>query len=174
MFLRFFKNKGCMYNILGSVCTDMENFKIILKDMTLLLYNSFHSKTTIAFNSHWVGACVNPPPSHAKPFAGLHLHHSYQPLCAWSTPPTQAMSPTLAQLSDDCGRTLTSSDFNLRYLTPDQKVEGLLAFSSPEELDRFNQEARQANRHPELFALCPPVDEVRPFVTPANIMCRCR
>ncbi|XP_030272401.1 dedicator of cytokinesis protein 8 isoform X4 [Sparus aurata] len=68
-------------------------------------------------------------------------------------------SPTLADLSDDSGRTLTSSDFDLRCLTPDQRVEGLLAWSSHEELDRFNQEARQGNRHPELFALYPPADE---------------
>nr|XP_019958252.1 PREDICTED: dedicator of cytokinesis protein 8 [Paralichthys olivaceus] len=68
-------------------------------------------------------------------------------------------SPTLAGLSDDSGRTLTSSDFNLRCLTPDQRVEGLLAFSSHEELDRFNQDSRQGNRHPELFALYPPADE---------------
>uniref|UniRef100_A0A673BN96 Dedicator of cytokinesis 8 n=1 Tax=Sphaeramia orbicularis TaxID=375764 RepID=A0A673BN96_9TELE len=72
----------------------------------------------------------------------------------------QVKSPTLAGLTDDCGRTLTSSDFNLRCLTPDQRVEGLLAFSSHEELDRFNQDARQGNRHPELFALYPPADEV--------------
>uniref|UniRef100_A0A8C4GQU1 Dedicator of cytokinesis 8 n=1 Tax=Dicentrarchus labrax TaxID=13489 RepID=A0A8C4GQU1_DICLA len=71
----------------------------------------------------------------------------------------QKPSPTLAVLSDDSGRTLTSSDFNLRCLTPDKRVEGLLAFSSPEELDRFNQEARQGHRHPELFALYPPADE---------------
>ncbi|XP_054628714.1 dedicator of cytokinesis protein 8 isoform X2 [Dunckerocampus dactyliophorus] len=68
-------------------------------------------------------------------------------------------SPTLAVLNDDSGRTLTSSDFNLRCLTPDQRVVGLLAFSSHEELDRFNQEARQGNRYPELFALYPPADE---------------
>uniref|UniRef100_A0A3Q3JUV4 Dedicator of cytokinesis 8 n=1 Tax=Monopterus albus TaxID=43700 RepID=A0A3Q3JUV4_MONAL len=68
-------------------------------------------------------------------------------------------SPTLARLTDESGRTLTSSDFNLRCLTPDQRVEGLLAFSSHEELDRFNQEARQGNRYPELFALYPPADE---------------
>ncbi|XP_061881714.1 dedicator of cytokinesis protein 8 isoform X1 [Entelurus aequoreus] len=68
-------------------------------------------------------------------------------------------SPTLAVLNDDSGRTLTSSDFNLRCLTPDQRVESLLAFSSHEELDRFNQDARQGNRHPELFALYPPADE---------------
>ncbi|XP_047185055.1 dedicator of cytokinesis protein 8 isoform X2 [Scophthalmus maximus] len=68
-------------------------------------------------------------------------------------------SPTLAGLSDDSGRTLTSSDFNLRCLTPDQRVERLLAYGSHEELDRFNQESRQGNRHPELFALYPPADE---------------
>uniref|UniRef100_A0A7N8YL97 Dedicator of cytokinesis 8 n=1 Tax=Mastacembelus armatus TaxID=205130 RepID=A0A7N8YL97_9TELE len=71
----------------------------------------------------------------------------------------QVKSPTLAGLSDDSGRTLTSSDFNLRSLTPDQRVEGLLAFNSHEELDRLNQEARQGNRHPKLFALYPPPDE---------------
>uniref|UniRef100_A0A3Q4MRI1 Dedicator of cytokinesis 8 n=1 Tax=Neolamprologus brichardi TaxID=32507 RepID=A0A3Q4MRI1_NEOBR len=70
-------------------------------------------------------------------------------------------SPTLATLTDDSGHTLTSSDFNLRCLTPDKRVEGLLAFSSHEELDRLNQETRQGNRHPELFALYPPPDEVR-------------
>lgn len=77
------------------------------------------------------------------------------------TPLPQVKSPILAGLTDDSGRTLTSSDFNLRCLTPDQRVEGLLAFSSHEELDRFNQEARHGNRHPELFALYPPADEVR-------------
>lgn len=73
----------------------------------------------------------------------------------------QVKSPTLATLTDDSGHTLTSSDFNLRCLTPDKRVEGLLAFSSHEELDRLNQETRQGNRHPELFALYPPPDEVR-------------
>ncbi|XP_057687087.1 dedicator of cytokinesis protein 8 isoform X1 [Corythoichthys intestinalis] len=72
---------------------------------------------------------------------------------------TPVKSPSLAGLNDDSGRTLTSSDFNLRCLTPDQRVGGLLAFSSPEELDRFNQESRQGNRHPEIFALYPPADE---------------
>lgn len=72
---------------------------------------------------------------------------------------TPVKSPTLERLSDDCGRTLTSSDFNLRCLTPDQRVEGLLVFSSHDDLDRFNQEARYGSRHPELFALCPPADE---------------
>lgn len=75
------------------------------------------------------------------------------------SPQKPVKSPTLAGLSDDSGRTLTSCDFNLRCLTPDQRLEKLLAFSSHDELDRFNQEARQGNRHPELFALCPPADE---------------
>uniref|UniRef100_A0A674A962 Dedicator of cytokinesis 8 n=1 Tax=Salmo trutta TaxID=8032 RepID=A0A674A962_SALTR len=69
-------------------------------------------------------------------------------------------SPSLAVLSDDSSRTLTSSDFDLRSgLTPDPRVEGLLHFSNHDDLDRFNQEARQGNRHPELFALYPPADE---------------
>ncbi|KAM6965427.1 LOW QUALITY PROTEIN: dedicator of cytokinesis protein 8 [Aplochiton taeniatus] len=72
---------------------------------------------------------------------------------------TQVRSPSLAVLSDDSGRTLTSSDFDLRGLTPDPRVEGLLRFSHHEELDRFNQEARLGSRHPELFALYPPAEE---------------
>uniref|UniRef100_A0A4W5KTN8 Dedicator of cytokinesis 8 n=1 Tax=Hucho hucho TaxID=62062 RepID=A0A4W5KTN8_9TELE len=72
----------------------------------------------------------------------------------------QVKSPSLAVLSDDSSRTLTSSDFDLRSgLTPDPRVEGLLHFSNYDDLDRFNQEARQGNRHPELFALYPPADE---------------
>ncbi|XP_018614774.1 dedicator of cytokinesis protein 8 isoform X2 [Scleropages formosus] len=70
-----------------------------------------------------------------------------------------AKSPSLAVLSDDSGRTLTSSDFDLRGLQPDARVEGLLRFSNPDDLDRHNQESRQASRHPELFALYPPADE---------------
>ncbi|KAM9464554.1 dedicator of cytokinesis protein 8-like isoform 5-T5 [Salvelinus alpinus] len=82
---------------------------------------------------------------------------------------TPVKSPSLAVLSDDSSRTLTSSDFDLRSgLTPDPRVEGLLHFSNHDDLDRFNQEARQGNRHPELFALYPPADdddavEIRPI-----------
>uniref|UniRef100_A0A6Q2Z2E9 Dedicator of cytokinesis 8 n=1 Tax=Esox lucius TaxID=8010 RepID=A0A6Q2Z2E9_ESOLU len=76
----------------------------------------------------------------------------------------QVRSPSLAGLSDDSRKTLTSSDFDLRSgLTPDPRVEGLLRFNNHEDLDRFNQEARQTNRHPELFALYPPADEIRPI-----------
>ncbi|XP_041753155.1 dedicator of cytokinesis protein 8 isoform X1 [Coregonus clupeaformis] len=73
---------------------------------------------------------------------------------------TPVKSPSLAVLSDDSSRTLTSSDFDLRSgLTPDPRVEGLLHFSNHDDLDRLNQEARQGNRHPELFALYPTADE---------------
>ncbi|KTG40809.1 hypothetical protein cypCar_00001938, partial [Cyprinus carpio] len=69
-------------------------------------------------------------------------------------------SPSLPALCDDTTRTtLTCSDFNLRALQPDRRVESLLRFSSPEELDRFNQEARNSNRYGELFGLYPPIDE---------------
>ncbi|XP_058641512.1 dedicator of cytokinesis protein 8 isoform X1 [Onychostoma macrolepis] len=69
-------------------------------------------------------------------------------------------SPSLPALCDDSTRTtLTCSDFNLRALQPDRRVESLLRYSSPEELDRFNQEARNSNRYGELFGLYPPIDE---------------
>ncbi|MCI4380885.1 hypothetical protein PGIGA_G00245190 [Pangasianodon gigas] len=70
-------------------------------------------------------------------------------------------SPSLAVLCDDdsARSTLTSSDFDLRGLQPDPRLDNLLQFSNSEELDRFNLEARQNNRHPELFALYPPTDE---------------
>ncbi|XP_031440380.1 dedicator of cytokinesis protein 8 isoform X2 [Clupea harengus] len=69
-------------------------------------------------------------------------------------------SPSLAALSDESGRTtLASSDFDLKALQPDARVDSLLRFSNPEDLDRFNHEARNGNRHPELFALYPPADE---------------
>uniref|UniRef100_A0A8C1UYM4 Dedicator of cytokinesis 8 n=1 Tax=Cyprinus carpio TaxID=7962 RepID=A0A8C1UYM4_CYPCA len=75
-------------------------------------------------------------------------------------PDKQEQSPSLAELCDDTARTtLTSSDFNLRALQPDRRVENLLRFSSPEELDRFNLEARSSNRYGELFGLYPPTDE---------------
>uniref|UniRef100_A0A672S130 Dedicator of cytokinesis 8 n=1 Tax=Sinocyclocheilus grahami TaxID=75366 RepID=A0A672S130_SINGR len=67
---------------------------------------------------------------------------------------------TQGPLCDDTTRTtLTCSDFNLRALQPDRRVESLLRFSSPEELDRFNLEARNSNRYGELFGLYPPIDE---------------
>lgn len=72
-------------------------------------------------------------------------------------------SPSLAVLCDDdenARSTLTSSDFDLRGLQPDPRLDNLLQFSNAEDLDRFNHDARHNNRHPELFALYPPPDEV--------------
>lgn len=70
-------------------------------------------------------------------------------------------SPSLAVLCDDDSTqsTVTSSDFDLRGLQPDPRLDSLLRFSNPEDLDRFNMEARHGNRHPELFSLYPPPDE---------------
>ncbi len=82
------------------------------------------------------------------------------------SPIPQENSPSLPPLCDDSTRTtLTCSDFNLRALQPDRRVESLLRFSSPEELDRFNHETRNNNRYGELFALHPPIDEVQPYLT---------
>lgn len=71
-------------------------------------------------------------------------------------------SSSLAALCDDdnAQSSLTSSDFDLRGLQPDPRLDSLLQFSNPEDLDRFNLEARLNNRHPEIFALYPPTDEV--------------
>ncbi|XP_036434251.1 dedicator of cytokinesis protein 8 isoform X2 [Colossoma macropomum] len=70
-------------------------------------------------------------------------------------------SPSLAVLCDEDSTrsTITSSDFDLRGLQPDPRLDSLLRFSNPEDLDRFNLEARLSNRQPELFALYPPPDE---------------
>ncbi|KAJ8285221.1 hypothetical protein GJAV_G00023710 [Gymnothorax javanicus] len=72
---------------------------------------------------------------------------------------TPVKSPSLAVLCDDSARSLTSADFDLRGLQPDARVDSLLRFSNPDDLDRFNQETRQSSRYPEIFALYPPVDE---------------
>uniref|UniRef100_A0A672S116 Dedicator of cytokinesis 8 n=1 Tax=Sinocyclocheilus grahami TaxID=75366 RepID=A0A672S116_SINGR len=74
--------------------------------------------------------------------------------------------PPQALCDDTTRTTLTCSDFNLRALQPDRRVESLLRFSSPEELDRFNLEARNSNRYGELFGLYPPIDEVQPSIRP--------
>uniref|UniRef100_A0A7N6AP65 Dedicator of cytokinesis 8 n=1 Tax=Anabas testudineus TaxID=64144 RepID=A0A7N6AP65_ANATE len=96
---------------------------------------------------------------HSVPEEGVEPEPHVRDCVKSYTQPWLVKSPTLTVLRDDSDRTLTSSDFNLRCLTPDQRVEGLLAFSSHEELDRLNQEARHSSRHPELFALYPPADE---------------
>ncbi|XP_065513982.1 dedicator of cytokinesis protein 8 [Caloenas nicobarica] len=63
-------------------------------------------------------------------------------------------------LPEEASRTtLTSSDFDLRSLQPDPRLENLLRHLSPEEFERQNEEARRTNRHAELLALYPAVDE---------------
>ncbi|NXU09160.1 DOCK8 protein, partial [Pardalotus punctatus] len=51
------------------------------------------------------------------------------------------------------------SDLELRSLQPDPRLEQLLRHVSAEEFERLNEEARRTNRHPELLALYPSVDE---------------
>ncbi|XP_066499452.1 dedicator of cytokinesis protein 8 isoform X2 [Hoplias malabaricus] len=70
-------------------------------------------------------------------------------------------SPSLAVLCDDDSTqsTITASDFDLRGLQPDPRLDSFLRFSNPEDFDRFNLNARQGNRQSELFALYPPPDE---------------
>ncbi|KAM4640462.1 dedicator of cytokinesis protein 8 isoform 4-T4 [Amazona ochrocephala] len=55
--------------------------------------------------------------------------------------------------------TLATSDFDLRSLQPDPRLENLLRHFSAEEFERQNEEARRTNRHAELLALYPAVDE---------------
>ncbi|XP_054034501.1 dedicator of cytokinesis protein 8 [Dryobates pubescens] len=55
--------------------------------------------------------------------------------------------------------TLAPSDFELRSLLPDPRLENLLQHISPEEFERQNEEARRTNRHAELLSLYPSVDE---------------
>ncbi|XP_054254002.1 dedicator of cytokinesis protein 8 [Indicator indicator] len=55
--------------------------------------------------------------------------------------------------------TIAPSDFDLRSLQPDPRLENLLRHISPEEFERQNEEARRTNRHAELLSLYPSVDE---------------
>uniref|UniRef100_A0A8B9CIW6 Dedicator of cytokinesis 8 n=1 Tax=Anser brachyrhynchus TaxID=132585 RepID=A0A8B9CIW6_9AVES len=64
-------------------------------------------------------------------------------------------------LHEDTSRTAPAScDFDLRSLQPDPRLENLLRHVSAEEFERQNEEARRTNRHAELLALYPSVDEV--------------
>lgn len=64
-------------------------------------------------------------------------------------------------VSEEASRTtLACSDLELRSLQPDPRLEHLLRHVSAEEFERLNEEARRTNRHPELLALYPSVDEV--------------
>ncbi|NXB71894.1 DOCK8 protein, partial [Donacobius atricapilla] len=50
-------------------------------------------------------------------------------------------------------------DLELRSLQPDPRLEHLLRHLSAEDFERLNEEARRTNRHPELLALYPSVEE---------------
>uniref|UniRef100_A0A803V7J3 Dedicator of cytokinesis 8 n=1 Tax=Ficedula albicollis TaxID=59894 RepID=A0A803V7J3_FICAL len=65
--------------------------------------------------------------------------------------------------------TLACSDLELRSLQPDPRLEHLLRHVSAEEFERLSEEARRTNRHPELLALYPSVDEVSGGGSPARL-----
>uniref|UniRef100_A0A663FKU7 Dedicator of cytokinesis 8 n=2 Tax=Accipitrinae TaxID=8955 RepID=A0A663FKU7_AQUCH len=72
----------------------------------------------------------------------------------------QAGPRPVPALPEEASRTtLASSDFDLRSLQPDPRLENLLRHVSAEEFERQNEEARRTNRHAELLALYPSVDE---------------
>lgn len=54
---------------------------------------------------------------------------------------------------------LTTCDFDLRSLQPDERLENLLQLSA-DDFEKEKEEARKTNRQAELFALYPSVDEV--------------
>uniref|UniRef100_A0A3B4DTK2 Dedicator of cytokinesis 8 n=1 Tax=Pygocentrus nattereri TaxID=42514 RepID=A0A3B4DTK2_PYGNA len=103
--------------------------------------------------------------------SGFHRHLQKQVFESDVQPEKQEQpSPSLAVLCDDDSTrsTITSSDFDLRGLQPDPRLDSLLRFNNPEDLDRFNLDARLGNRQPEIFALYPPPDdedvvEIRPI-----------
>lgn len=73
----------------------------------------------------------------------------------------QARPRHLNVLCDVSGKVpLTACGFDLRSLQPDQRLENLLQQVSAEDFEKQNEEARRTNRHAELFALYPSVDEV--------------
>lgn len=63
------------------------------------------------------------------------------------------------------------SIFDLKNSLPDALLPHLLDRAPNEEIDRHNEEQRKANRHRELFALHPALDEV--FLLPACICSDC-
>uniref|UniRef100_A0A452R815 Dedicator of cytokinesis 8 n=1 Tax=Ursus americanus TaxID=9643 RepID=A0A452R815_URSAM len=72
----------------------------------------------------------------------------------------QARPRHLNVLCDVSGKVpLTACGFDLRSLQPDQRLENLLRQVSAEDFEKQNEEARRTNRHAELFALYPSVDE---------------
>ncbi|NXG40960.1 DOCK8 protein, partial [Psilopogon haemacephalus] len=72
----------------------------------------------------------------------------------------QARPQHVHTFSEEASRTtLATSDFDLRSLQPEPRLENLLRNISTEEFERQNEEARRTNRHAELLSLYPSVDE---------------
>ncbi|KAG8595679.1 hypothetical protein GDO81_001591 [Engystomops pustulosus] len=55
--------------------------------------------------------------------------------------------------------TITPCEFDLRGLNPESRLKNLLHLTNVDDLDKQTEEARKANRHSEIFALSPPMDE---------------
>ncbi|XP_069619933.1 dedicator of cytokinesis protein 8 isoform X2 [Ranitomeya imitator] len=53
----------------------------------------------------------------------------------------------------------TSCEFDLRGLNPESRLKNLLQLTNVDDLEKQTEEARKANRHAEIFALSPPMDE---------------
>ncbi|OXB80791.1 UNVERIFIED_CONTAM: hypothetical protein H355_010557 [Colinus virginianus] len=82
----------------------------------------------------------------------------------------QAGPRPVHMLPEDTSRTApASSDFDLRSLQPDPRLENLLRHVSAEEFERQNEEARRTNRHAELLALYPSVDEIEKVLQQGEI-----
>ncbi|KAL6033382.1 hypothetical protein STEG23_031826 [Scotinomys teguina] len=77
-----------------------------------------------------------------------------------SEPATQTGPRRLNVLCDVSGKgPLTTCDFDLRSLQPDERLENLLQLVSAEDFEKEKEEARKTNRQAEIFALYPSVDE---------------
>lgn len=61
------------------------------------------------------------------------------------------------------------SIFDLKNSLPDALLPHLLDRAPNEEIDRHNEEQRKANRHRELFALYPALDEVWLILEPVSV-----
>ncbi len=62
------------------------------------------------------------------------------------------------------------SIFDLKNSLPDALLPHLLDRAPNEEIDRHNEEQRKANRHRELFALHPALDEVEFTLLPLHLL----
>uniref|UniRef100_A0A670ZX85 Dedicator of cytokinesis 8 n=1 Tax=Pseudonaja textilis TaxID=8673 RepID=A0A670ZX85_PSETE len=80
----------------------------------------------------------------------------------------------LKVLCDESNKTtLTSGEICLRSLPLDPRLTNLLQTTKAEDIQRQNEEARQADRPTELFALYPSIDEVSHiFSVPYFLLCR--